>query len=670
MFPRTPPEALKHSQEERKGTKHHRSPSDPGIKYPKLEHYFKRQSPPDSDREELLTLCQYLETTLNAVMMQLKCIEDRLANLEMANQSTLSSVRKLEIDFSKVCSRLDKLEQQHQLPLDDIGESVSRDFQLHRSRTSLVRVVIRNHCGFSTNCSLLDYMIKRPGLICLALVETWMISVDGDFLANFLLVNWRYFMIPAEKPLGPGRPHGGILFFFDEVRVHFKLLETYPDLMVIGLSLYSVLDSRNILVLVVYAGSQRQQGLRLDLFSSILNSWSSYYHGIVIMGDFNVHIGEGTDSHLNVASPNIFDVRRSKDLKVGTAGRQFLRWLIEHDFILLNGRTKRDFPGELTFLSKVESLRVGSLSSSDHFPVELQLSTGNRFSFVDVLCPIKTRYVWNDSKVELFGDAVSQSFRNINFDSVSVDFLKVLNLIRRIRPPWFDRSCYIQKRARNIALGKFRRSNSQADLASFLNLKRQYNSLIRAKKRKYFSNYALQLARIRDSKTFWYRIGRFRRVRRILDQEISSTDWFTYYQQLFSLNTSNLPPILSLPMASFVVPILDHPISDTEVNTALQKMRIRSAPGVDNVSPSLIVYSKNTLVPYLAKLFNRVYDTARIPKSWLEVKIKVIHKKGPLDEPANFRPVSLLPVVRKIFTSILANRLGIWLRERNLIQSV
>ncbi|XP_023221009.1 uncharacterized protein LOC111622819 [Centruroides sculpturatus] len=491
MFPLTPPEVLKQTQEERKGTKHHRSPSDPGVKYPKLEHYFKRQSPPDSDREELLTLRQYLETTLNAVMMQLKY----------------------------------KLEQQHQLPLDD------------------------------------------------------------------------------------------------------------------------------------------------------------------------------------VASPNIFDVRRSKDLKVDTAGRQFLCWLIEHDFILLNGRTKGDFPGELTFLSKVgssvidfivvsqnlvhkvESLCVGSLSSSDHFPVELQLSAGNRFSFVDGLCPTKTRYVWNDSKVELFGDAVSLSFRNINFDSVSVDdlygiilselcsILRRLNVLiecvepyRRIRPPWFDRSCYIQKRARNIALG---RSNSQADLASFLNLKRQYNSLIRAKKRKDLCNYALQMDGIRDSKTVWYRIGRFRRVRRILDQEISLADWFIYYQQLFSLNTPNLPPILSLPMASFVVdPNLDLPISDTEVNTALQKMRIRSTPGVDNVSPSLIVYSKETLVPYLAKLFNRVYDTARIPNSWLEVKIKVIHKKGPLDDPANFRPISLLPVVRKIFTSILAYRLCIWLKERNLIQLV
>ncbi|XP_023230733.1 uncharacterized protein LOC111630807 [Centruroides sculpturatus] len=301
--------------------------------------------------------------------------------------------------------------------------------------------------------------------------------------------------------------------------------------------MYSALEPRNILVLVVYAGSLRQQGLRLDLFSSILNSWSSYYDGIVIMGDFNVHIGEVIDSHLDVASPNIFDVRRSKDLKVGTGGRQFLHWLIEHDFILLNGRTKGDFPGELTFLSKV----------------------GSSISFV-----------WNDSKVELFGDAVSQSFQNLNFDSMPVDdfygiilselcsIARRLNVLiegvepyRRIRSPWFDGSCYIQKRARNIALSKFRRSNSPADLASFLNLKRQYNSLIKAKKRKYFCNYALQLANIRDSKTFWYRVG--------LKARISTSAGFT---DAFSLEKGlpqgdSLSPILFICYVNDMVHVFD-----------------------------------------------------------------------------------------------------------------
>ncbi|XP_023212335.1 uncharacterized protein LOC111615169 [Centruroides sculpturatus] len=523
MFPRTPLEALKQTQEERKGTKHHRSPSDPGVKYPRLDQYFKRQSPLDPDREELLNLRQYLETTLNALMMQLKCIEDRLASLEMANQSTLSSVRKLETDFSNVSSRLDKLEQQQQLPLEDIGElhSFAYDRQVNASNRS-----------------------------------------------NLMLFNHS---IPPE------------------------------------------LDSRDYIV---------------NLFSKELDVTDLSGHNIV-----------------NVVK---------------------------------------------NLVRKVESFRVGSLSSSDHFPVELQLSTGNRFSFVDGPSPTKIRFVWDDSKVELFGDAVSQSFQNLNFDSMTVeDFYGIilselcsierrLNVLiegvgpyRRARPPWFDGSCYIQKRVRNTALGKFRRSNSQADLASFLNLKRQYNSLIKAKKRRYFCNYAFQLAGIRDSKAFWFRVGRFCRVRRILDHEISLTAWFIYYQKLFSLNTAKLLPIMSLPMASCIVdPILDLPISDSEVNTTLQKMRIRSAPGVDNVSPSLIVYSRDTLVPYLAKLFNRVYDTARIPKQWLEVKIKVIHKKGPLDDPANFRPISLLPVVQKIFTSILANRLSTWLRERSLIQPV
>ena len=47
----------------------------------------------------------------------------------------------------------------------------------------------------------------------------------------------------------------------------------------------------------------------------------------------------------------------------------------------------------------------------------------------------------------------------------------------------------------------------------------------------------------------------------------------------------------------------------------------------------------------------------------------LIHKKGSTDEPGNFRPITLQPVVPKIFTSLMQNRMYEFLAPNKYIES-
>ena len=65
------------------------------------------------------------------------------------------------------------------------------------------------------------------------------------------------------------------------------------------------------------------------------------------------------------------------------------------------------------------------------------------------------------------------------------------------------------------------------------------------------------------------------------------------------------------------------------------------------------------ILPYLHKLFNLIYDHSTFPKSWAHSMIVPIHKKGDIN-PDNYRPISLISILSKVFTQIINIRLTRW----------
>ena len=62
----------------------------------------------------------------------------------------------------------------------------------------------------------------------------------------------------------------------------------------------------------------------------------------------------------------------------------------------------------------------------------------------------------------------------------------------------------------------------------------------------------------------------------------------------------------------------------------------------------------------ITSLFNVIFDTSHFPPKWSTSLICPIHKKGDVNNPENYRPISLLPTIYKIFASILNSRLKNW----------
>ena len=69
-------------------------------------------------------------------------------------------------------------------------------------------------------------------------------------------------------------------------------------------------------------------------------------------------------------------------------------------------------------------------------------------------------------------------------------------------------------------------------------------------------------------------------------------------------------------------------------------------------------YGINSLISYLHTLFNKIFDTGIFPDSCGDGCIVPLHKKGNIGNVENYRSITLLSVVGKLFTSILNTRLN------------
>ena len=96
-------------------------------------------------------------------------------------------------------------------------------------------------------------------------------------------------------------------------------------------------------------------------------------------------------------------------------------------------------------------------------------------------------------------------------------------------------------------------------------------------------------------------------------------------------------------------------------------MQSGKAPGYSGIPIEFFKSAPRICIDMLKSLFNSVLSTGIYPPEWTYGVIIPIYKKGNVNDPANYRPITLLEVSGKIFSKILCNRLTLWAEREHFI---
>ena len=113
--------------------------------------------------------------------------------------------------------------------------------------------------------------------------------------------------------------------------------------------------------------------------------------------------------------------------------------------------------------------------------------------------------------------------------------------------------------------------------------------------------------------------------------------------------------------------ILNSPITEFEVRKSIGKLKNGRAPGKDGISAEFYKHTCHIVTPILVLIFNEIFNSGTFPKSWCDSILVPIYKSGLHDDLSNYRGISLINVMYKLFSSILNDRIYHWTDSFELI---
>nr|XP_034833605.1 uncharacterized protein LOC117990222 [Maniola hyperantus] len=111
-----------------------------------------------------------------------------------------------------------------------------------------------------------------------------------------------------------------------------------------------------------------------------------------------------------------------------------------------------------------------------------------------------------------------------------------------------------------------------------------------------------------------------------------------------------------------------NPIEETEIIEAIKRTKLEKSPGSDNITNEALKIAYNILATPLANLFNLILQKSETPSQWSESNIILIYKKGDPKEIGNYRPISLLPTLYKLFSTIINTRISPEIEARQPVE--
>jgi len=514
----------------------------------------------------------------------------------------------------------------------------------------------------------------------LAINET---KLDPAVLNNEIYI--AGFDIARKDRLTNGRNGGGVCFYVRN-NLNFEIRKDLDDELLEILSIEITRPrSKPFLVSTWY----RPPGSSLDLFTSfekVIDKMDNTTLDLYILGDMNCNLLHSARACPATAKlVNILDVYGLAQL-ITDPTRVTINTQSLIDLCVTNSPDKVSKSGvhhigisdhSLVFMTRKARFerspsRIIQIRSYKHFNEDNFLNDLKQMPWMDVQNYDDPNDMW-------------VQWKNNLMNCIDLHVPLIDKRVGKRNSPWINKDLKTKIRQRDFLKKKAILSNNETDWDQYKKARNQTNNAIKLSKKNYFVHgFDQNKANLRKT---WKLINDLTSRKtsksvkiselKIGEQKITSdcsiaeafNDHFSNIAQTLANNLPNTEckPELYLKSTNSVFSI--KPTSTKTVCNLLRGIDETKAVGLDAISNKLLKLAADILAPSLTIIFNQSIKTSLFPREWKQAKVTPVFKKGEKNDANNYRPISVIPTISKLFEKIVFDQLYTYLNTNQLLAS-
>ena len=235
---------------------------------------------------------------------------------------------------------------------------------------------------------------------------------------------------------------------------------------------------------------------------------------------------------------------------------------------------------------------------------------------------------------------------------------------RTVNNPWFNQDCKQLRTKYFNAKKKYKKQKTPEAKRDLHVIYKLYKKLITKTKKQYNKNLHNRLRNLKMSKPneYWNILNNANI--NVESTMITNEMFLEHFKKLSQKSncakpTNQFDPRL---ITHSINEFINNDFTENKVKTQIKKLRNNKAPGIDLIINEYIKNSPSQMITLITQLFNIILNSGIIPTDWTLGIIKPIYKnKGSPNDPENYRGITLLSCIGKLFTAVINTRLSNYL---------
>lgn len=245
--------------------------------------------------------------------------------------------------------------------------------------------------------------------------------------------------------------------------------------------------------------------------------------------------------------------------------------------------------------------------------------------------------------------------------------------------PWIKGDLIQLFKQRDKAWKRHRTTKAPVDWSTYKELRNKCKTYTRNAKANYFKD--CLFTDFKNAKQFWKRINSITNKSSvnstnrlsINDETVSEpssiaeafSQHFSTIGSSLSYSYSNCPTTPSRCGGSFSF----RTITPTDVKQVIDNLNSGCSAGPDGLEIKFFKLASHVLSFPLSDLFNLSLTTCKVPSSWKCARVIPLHKGGDSSDINNYKPISIINTITKIFEKLIFNELSAYLNDHNLLSA-